>query len=113
VQATQRDESTRELLQARLSLNPDVKFWPENYGNRVWYHVESAQHGKFFRVGQAEYTLISLLDGQTNLGEAISLTPMKMLTAHANLAVYLSNCSATSMKSTRIMCRRRQLVPQS
>ena len=74
MQTNRRDESTRELLQARLKLNADVKFWPEHYGNRIWYHVESAQHGKFFRVGQAEYTFISLLDGQTSLGEAISLT---------------------------------------
>lgn len=71
---TRQDSSTRELLQSRLRLREDVFFWPQNYGDKTWYHIESRANGRFFRVGLSEYTFISLLDGETSLGEAISLT---------------------------------------
>jgi putative peptide zinc metalloprotease protein len=74
VNRTCRDDSTRDLLRSRLKLREDVRFWPERYGERIWYHIEHCEDGRFFRVGQAEYTFISLLDGETSLGEAISLT---------------------------------------
>ena len=74
VNRTRRDDSTRDLLRSRLKLREDVRFWPERYGQRIWYHIEHREAGRFFRVGQAEYTFISLLDGETSLGEAISLT---------------------------------------
>lgn len=71
---TRHDESTRDLLHARLKLRDGVRFWPERSGGRVWYHVEQTASGRFFRIGQAEYTFVSMLDGETSLGEAVSLT---------------------------------------
>jgi putative peptide zinc metalloprotease protein len=71
---TRRDDSTRDLLRSRLTLREDVRFWPERYGERIWYHIEHREAGRFFRVGLAEYTFMSLLDGETSLGEAVSLT---------------------------------------
>ena len=72
--ATRRDESTRDLLHSRLRLRDCVRVWPERSGGQVWYHIEQTESGRFFRIGQAEYTFISLLDGETSLGEAVSLT---------------------------------------
>ena len=68
------DPSTRERLQARLKLRDDVFVWPETYGDKTWYHLELTERGRFFRVGLAEYTFLSLLDGDTSLAGAISLT---------------------------------------
>lgn len=69
-----RDESTRDLLHSRLRLRGSVRVWPQRSGGQVWYHIEQTETGRFFRIGQAEYTFISLLDGETSLGEAVSLT---------------------------------------
>ena len=74
-----RDESTRDLLQTRLRLRPDLVFRPERSGGGVWYHVECREQRRFFRIGLAEYTFISLLDGQTTPAEAISLTAREMV----------------------------------
>ncbi len=68
------DPTTRERLQARMKLREDVFVWPENYGGECWYHLELTERGRFFRVGLAEYTFLSLLDGETSLAGAISLT---------------------------------------
>ena len=69
-----RDESTRDLLQTRLRLRPDLVFRPERSSGGVWYHVECREQRRFFRIGLAEYTFVSLLDGNTTAAEAISLT---------------------------------------
>lgn len=68
------DLSTRERLQARMKLRDEVFVWPETYGGTTWYHLELTEHGRFFRVGISEYTFLSLLDGETPLAGAISLT---------------------------------------
>ena len=68
------DPTTRERLQARLKLRDEVFVWPESYGDKTWYHLELTERGRFFRVGLPEYTFLSLLDGETTLAGAISLT---------------------------------------
>jgi len=68
------DPSTRERLQARIKLRAEVFVWPETYGGTTWYHLELTERGRFFRVGISEYTFLSLLDGETSLAGAISLT---------------------------------------
>ncbi|MFM9964543.1 MAG: efflux RND transporter periplasmic adaptor subunit [Planctomycetaceae bacterium] len=74
-----RDESTRDLLQTRLRLRPDLVFRPERSSGGVWYHVECPEQHRFFRIGLAEYTFVSLLDGDTTPAEAISLTAREMV----------------------------------
>ncbi len=74
-----RDESTRDLLQTRLRLRPDLVFRPERSSGGVWYHVECREQHRFFRIGLAEYTFVSLLDGHTTPAEAISLTAREMV----------------------------------
>lgn len=68
------DPTTRERLQARLKMRDEVFVWPESYGDKTWYHLELTERGRFFRVGLPEYTFLSLLDGETTLAGAISLT---------------------------------------
>lgn len=69
-----RDEFTRDALQTRLRLQGSLVFRPERSRAGTWYHIECREQRRFFRIGRAEYTFISLLDGETTLAEAISLT---------------------------------------
>lgn len=68
------DASTQELTRLRLKLADDVVFTPHQYGHETYYHVELPSRSKFLRIGLAEYTFISLLDGNTSVAEALSLT---------------------------------------
>jgi len=68
------DASTQELTRLRLKLEDDVIFTPHQYGEDTYYHVELPTRSKFFRIGLPEYTFISLLDGDTTVAEALSLT---------------------------------------
>lgn len=68
------DASTQELTRLRLKLADDVVFTPHRYGHETYCHVELPSRSKFLRIGLAEYTFISLLDGNTSVAEALSLT---------------------------------------
>ena len=66
--------STRELDRTRLKLRDDVIVRPIPSRDRVSYQLEDPVAVKFYRVGRAEYVLISLLDGQTSLAEAVTVS---------------------------------------
>lgn len=66
--------STRELDRTRLKLRDDVIVRPIPGHDRVTYQIEDPVAVKFYRVGRAEYVLISLLDGQTSLAEAVTVS---------------------------------------
>jgi putative peptide zinc metalloprotease protein len=68
------DDATRDLLHSRLRLSDDIAVRPERVGDSVWYHLEHRPSGRFFRIGHAEYTFISLLDGETTPAAALGLT---------------------------------------
>ena len=68
------DSSTRELLHTRICLRADLTFIPRRGRWKEWYQIEARQSGRFFRVGVTEYAFLSLLDGNTTIGEAVSLT---------------------------------------
>ena len=64
------DYRVHDLLQLRPALRSDLIFTP--CGGRIpYYNVEDPLRGKFYRVGLAEYTLISLLDGRRTLEEVL------------------------------------------
>jgi putative peptide zinc metalloprotease protein len=67
-------DTTRDLLHSRIRLSDGLFFRPERSGDRVWYQIEHTGEQRFFRIGLAEYTFVSLLDGDTSPAEAISLT---------------------------------------
>ncbi len=66
--------STRELDRTRLKLRDDVIVRPVPTADGVSYQLEDPQAVRFYRVGRAEYVLISLLDGRTSLAEAVTVS---------------------------------------
>ena len=68
------DTATRELTGSRLKLHDDLIFTPQRFQDKTFYHIELPSRSKFYRIGLAEYTFISLLDGNTTIAEALSLT---------------------------------------
>ncbi len=65
--------STRELDRTRLKLRDDVIVRPVPTVDGVSYQLEDPVAVRFYRVGRAEYVLISLLDGRTSLAEAVTI----------------------------------------
>ena len=67
------DFRVHDLLRLRPALRGDLIFTPCG-GGIPYYRVEDPLRGKFYRVGLAEYTLISLLDGRRTLEEVLRET---------------------------------------
>ncbi|QDU99024.1 HlyD family efflux transporter periplasmic adaptor subunit [Lignipirellula cremea] len=68
----QSDPSVREFGSTRLRLRSDLIFTPQLTGDRPYYLVEDPLNSRFFRLGHVEYTLVTLLDGQTTIHDALS-----------------------------------------
>lgn len=66
--------STHELDRTRLKLRDDVIVRPLPGHEGMSYQLEDPVAVKFYRVGRAEYVLISLLDGRTSLAEAVTIS---------------------------------------
>jgi len=73
-----RDLSTIDLVQQKLRLAEDVMIWPVRECGELVYRFEIPSLHQFFRVGYAEYVLISMLDGKTTLPEACGLAAVKL-----------------------------------
>ncbi|MCP4940928.1 MAG: peptidase M50, partial [Planctomycetaceae bacterium] len=73
-----RDLSTIDLVQQKLRLAEDVMIWPVRECGELVYRFEIPSLHQFFRVGYAEYVLISMLDGKTTLPEACGLAAAKL-----------------------------------
>ena len=67
------DYRVHDLLRLRPALRGDLVFTPCG-GGIPYYRVEDPLRGKFYRVGLAEYALISLLDGRRTLEEVLRET---------------------------------------
>ena len=70
--------STVELSNCKLHLRSDLSFHLQEYQGAACYLIEDEFKSRFFRVGLAEYHLISLLDGSTTISQAISKTAVEM-----------------------------------
>jgi len=68
------DHSSYELGAVKLMLRRDLSFRRQTFGKSCCYVVEDATTSKFFRIGAAEYTFLSLLDGRTSISEAVAET---------------------------------------
>ena len=66
------DFRTYELRQLRPRLRDEVSCTWQSYGGAECYVLEDESRGSFFRIGLPEYTFLSLLDGRTTVGEAIT-----------------------------------------
>lgn len=72
------DRETRDLACVPLQLTEGLLFSPQRHGGEQFYHIEHATAGRFFRVGYAEYALISLFDGRTSLAQALTLLARRL-----------------------------------
>ncbi len=73
-----RDLNTIDLVQQKLRLAEDVMVWPVRECGELVYRFEIPSLHQFFRVGYAEYVLISMLDGKTTLPEACGLAASEL-----------------------------------
>ena len=58
----------------RPKIRVDLRVTVQVYGGQTCYVIEDVLCSRFFRLGIAEYTFVSLLDGQTTIAGAISQT---------------------------------------
>ena len=74
--------NTQDLIASRLQLTDGLVITPQVHGGTLFYHIDAPHQGKFFRIGYAEYVLISLLDGHTTLAQALTAS-VRVLGARA------------------------------
>lgn len=67
----QLDSSTFDLAAAKPKLRDDLKVSMKTEGGDPYCILEDSTQNRFFRIGFAEYTLLSLFDGKTTLAEAV------------------------------------------
>ena len=76
------NDQTFEFSQARLRLKDSLRFTMRQAGGAVTYLVEDEVTGRFFRVGLAQYTFMSMLDGKRTVSTALMKTAT-LLREHA------------------------------
>ena len=84
---------TEELAGLRLLLRDDLVFTLQSHGGETCYVIEDVLHSAYFRIGCAEYTFLSLLNGKNSVEEAI-----------AKAAIALGSDGITEQEATSI-CR--------
>lgn len=67
-----------EVLGLTPRLRDDLEIHVQVFGGQTCYVIEDPLHSRFCRVGVAEYTLLSLLDGKTSLADALGQTATLM-----------------------------------
>lgn len=81
-----------DLTRTRLQLREDLRFFPQDFSQEPWYHIEVQSTGAYYRIGFEEYVFLSLLDGQTSFSEALAissrLSGQKALSQARALTVY-------------------------
>ncbi len=68
------NEHTFEFSQARLKLKESLKFSMRQTGGLVRYLVEDEVSGRFFQIGLAQYTFLTMLDGNRTVSTALMKT---------------------------------------
>jgi putative peptide zinc metalloprotease protein len=66
--------TTSKIDCASPTLRRELAFRPQSFGGRSCYVVEDPVNGRFYRIGMAEYTFISLLDGEKSVREILTAT---------------------------------------
>ena len=66
-----KDYAIRELARQKIELRADLVFTPHHSRGEAYCVIEDLITSKFHRVGLSEYIFISLLDGQTEVGDAL------------------------------------------
>lgn len=76
------NDQTFEFSQARLKLKNSLRFTIRDNAGGTEYLVEDEVTGRFFRVGLAQYTFMSMLDGKRTVNAALMKTAT-LLRQHA------------------------------
>lgn len=63
---------TEELGGVRLLLRDDLIFTLQHFGGETCYVIEDPVHSAYYRIGCAEYTFLSLLNGRNTVSQAIA-----------------------------------------
>ena len=66
--------STTSIGEARVTLRSDIRFRPQRFAGESCYVVEDTVASHFYRIGIAEYTFISFLDGRNTIADAMHHT---------------------------------------
>lgn len=72
------DHATFEIAGAKPRLREGLVFTLRETGGEPGAIIEDELRGRFYRVGMAEYTFLSLLDGRTTIGEALGATALRL-----------------------------------
>lgn len=70
--------NTVELAGIKLRLRDDLAVSVREFGDEATYVIEDELASKFYRVGQAEYTFLSLLNGEATFADALGHTASVM-----------------------------------
>jgi putative peptide zinc metalloprotease protein len=62
----------REIGSIRLALRADLRISPRIDGDESYFVIDDPLHGRYYRLGAAEYAFVSLLDGQTTVSDALA-----------------------------------------
>ena len=76
------NDQTFEFSQSRLRLKDSLRFQMRQSGGSITYLVEDDVTGRFFRVGLAQYTFMTMLDGNRTVSTALMKTAT-LLREHA------------------------------
>ena len=66
------DKHTYDLSAVYLTLRPDLCIQRQDFADEWCFVIEDPARSQFFRIGQAEYTFLSLLDGRTSIAQAVA-----------------------------------------
>ena len=98
------DYAAFELGLARPRLRGDLAFSYRQSKHGQYYLIEDELNSKFYRVGIAEYTFLSLLDGHTTVQSAVAATAAKLgveaftEAEAANICKWLIDCDLAAKK---------------
>lgn len=72
------DHATFEIAGAKPRLRDGLVFTLRETGGEPGAIIEDELRGRFYRVGLAEYTFLSLLNGKTTISEALGATALRL-----------------------------------
>lgn len=113
------DHNSYEVGAIRLRLRRDLAFRRQSFGRDHCYVIEDTARSQFFRIGTAEYTFISLLDGNTSIAIAVAETASRIgsdaftETQAAALCSWLVDNGLASTEKSSTSDRLNQLADQS
>ena len=67
------DPITIEIMATTPRLRDDLSISRQSYRGQHCFVIDDPASGQFFRVGHAEYTFLSLLDGRTTVAESLAV----------------------------------------